>query len=91
MIQELESTALSHYRLQQLLARGGMSVVYRAYDTRRSRTVAIKLVHRSERDYYIRFQREAQALASLSHDHILPVFEYGEYGSWFYMVMPFIE
>ncbi|GAC1646086.1 MAG: hypothetical protein NVS4B12_12720 [Ktedonobacteraceae bacterium] len=91
MIQEIESTALSHYRLQQLLARGGMSVVYRAYDTRRSRTVAIKLVHRSERDYYIRFQREAQALASLSHDHILPAFEYGEYGSWFYMVMPFIE
>ena len=90
MIQELESTILSHYRLQRLLARGGMSIVYTANDIQTGHTVAIKLVHNSEREYYVHFQREVQAIASLRHNHILPAFEYGVYGPWYYMVMPYI-
>ena len=90
MILELEDVALSHYRLQRLLTRGGMSIVYRAEDTQTSRTVAIKLVHKSNSEYYKHFQCEVQTLASLTHNHILPVVEYGEHGSWFYMVMPYI-
>ena len=90
MIQEFEDTALSHYRLQRLLACGGMSIVYIAEDTQTGRTVAIKLVSKRTHKYYIHFQREVQILASLTHNHVLPVVEYGEYGSWFYMVMPYI-
>ncbi len=90
MIQELESTVVSHYRLQRLLARGGMSIVYTAYDIHTGHTVAIKLVHNSERDYFVRFQREVQAIACLKHNHILPAIEYGVYGAWYYMVMPYI-
>ncbi len=90
MIQEIEDTTLSHYRLRQLLARGGMSIVYIAEDTHTGSTVAIKLVHKSNDEYYSHFQREVQTLADLKHNHVLPVFEYGEHGSWFYMVMPYV-
>ena len=90
MIQELEDTALSHYRLRQLLAQGGMSIVYKAEDTHTGHTVAIKLVHQDNSEYYKNFQREVQTLAGLTHTHVLPVFEYGEHDSWFYMVMPYI-
>ena len=90
MIHELEYTTLSHYRLRQILARGGMSIVYIAEDTRTNLTVAIKLVHKSNEVYYSHFQREVQTLVRLVHASILPVLEYGEHDSWFYMVMPYI-
>ncbi len=90
MIQELEDTTLSHYRLHCLLAQGGMSIVYKAEDIHTGHTVAIKLVRQSNHEYYRNFQREVQTLASLTHAHVLPVIEYGEQDSWFYMVMPYI-
>ena len=90
MIQEFEDTTLSHYHLQQLLAQGGMSIVYKAIDTHTNHMVAIKLVHKSNHEYYKDFQREVQILASLTHTYVLPVFEYGEHDAWFYMVMPYI-
>ena len=88
---EIEPGTIAHYQLESLLARGGMSVVYLAHDTHTGQRVAIKLVHASEHDYYERFQREAHALASMENDHILPIYDYGEHDSWFYMAMPYIE
>lgn len=84
-------STIAHYQLQRLLARGGMSQVYLAFDTETQRTVAMKLVHKDAGDYCTRFQREAQATAKLHHDHILPAFGYGEEDSWCYMAMPYIE
>ncbi len=91
MIQISENTTMLQYQIKHLLARGGMSAIYLAHDTITNRDVAIKLVHADEADYYERFRREARAVAQLQHDHILPAFDYGEYSSWFYMVMPYIE
>ncbi len=88
---ELEPDTIAHYHLQYILARGGMSLVYLAHDIHTKQHVAMKLVHKSEHDYYERFQREAHTLASLEHEHILPVLDYGEHASWFYMTMPYIE
>jgi len=88
---EIEPGTIAHYQLEYLLARGGMSVVYLARDIHTDQQVAIKLVHASEHDYYERFQREANTLASLKNEHILPIFDYGAYESWFYMTMPYIE
>ena len=88
---EIELGTIAHYQLEHLLARGGMSVVYLARDIQTDQQVAIKLVHASEHDYYERFQREANTLASLENEHILPIFDYGAYDSWFYMTMPYIE
>lgn len=90
MLQELEATTLSHYRLIQPLAHGGMSVVYKAEDIDTQHVVAIKIVHRRNVEYYKRFRREVKILSQLKHPHILPVLESGECDSCFYMVMPYI-
>lgn len=88
---KIELDTIAHYKLEHLLARGGMSLVYLARDIQTDQQVAIKLVHASEHDYYERFQREAKTLASLENEHILPIYDYGEFESWFYMTMPYIE
>src|SRR5947209_13016771 len=88
---ELEEKALTHYAIQHRLARGGMSQIYLAHDKNTQQTVAIKVVNRSEDDYFVRFQREIKTLSSLTHEHILPIIEYGEHGPWHYCVMPYIE
>ena len=85
------TSTIAHYKLQRLLARGGMSVVYLAQDMRTQHTVAIKLVHSDEQDYCTRFKREVKVTAKLHHDNILPSFDYGEQDGWCYMVMPYIE
>lgn len=87
----LEDLTLMHYRLRRRLAQGGMSEIYLAEDTQSHRLVAIKLVSNERQEFYERFQREVEAMAALHHDHIIPAFDYGSYGSWYYMVMPYIE
>lgn len=72
------------YRVHEQLGGGGSADVYRAFDTRLERDVAIKLIRRSafppEQLGRIlkRFEREAKALAKLSHPHIVGVIDYGE-------------
>jgi serine/threonine protein kinase len=90
-MQDLEEKRLAHYTIQRRLARGGMSQVYLAFDEHTQQNVAIKVVHCSEDDYFVRFQREVKTLSALSHEHILPVIESGVHGSWHYCVMPYIE
>ena len=90
-MQDLEEKRLAHYSIQRRLARGGMSQVYLAFDEHTQHNVAIKVVHCSEDDYFVRFQREVKTLSALSHEHILPIIESGVHGSWHYCVMPYIE
>jgi eukaryotic-like serine/threonine-protein kinase len=69
------------YRLDARIGQGGMSTVYRAFDTVLERPVAIKLMHReiaSDSDQLERFRREARAVAQLSHPHIVTVIDAGE-------------
>ncbi len=87
----LEELTLMHYHLRRRLAQGGMSEVYLADDIANHRLVAIKLVSNERQEFYERFQREVETMAALSHDHILPAFDHGTYGPWYYMVMPYIE
>src|SRR5487761_1111181 len=77
----LGTTLGGRYRLDARIGRGGMSTVYRAYDTVLERPVAIKLMHReiaSEEGQLERFRREARAVAQLSHPHIVSVIDAGE-------------
>jgi eukaryotic-like serine/threonine-protein kinase len=78
----LLGTALGgRYRLEAQIGKGGMSTVYRAFDTVLERPVAIKLMHReiaSDADQLERFRREARAVAQLSHPHIVTVVDAGE-------------
>jgi serine/threonine-protein kinase len=69
------------YRLDAQIGRGGMSTVYRAFDTVLERPVAIKLMHReiaAESDQLERFRREARSVARLNHPHIVTVIDAGE-------------
>ncbi len=77
----LGTTLGGRYRLDARIGRGGMSTVYRAYDTVLERPVAIKLMHHEiagEDDHLERFRREARAVARLSHPHIVNVIDAGE-------------
>lgn len=87
----LEGTRLGRYRLQQRLGHGGMSEVYLAYDELMHRDIAIKVMSSTHADYIERFQREAEAIGNLHHNHILPAFDYGQQEPWHYLVMPYID
>jgi serine/threonine-protein kinase len=64
------------YRLEELQGRGPMSEVWRAHDRTLDRTVAVKML--SPTADLERFRREAQAVAALSHENVMRVFDYGE-------------
>jgi eukaryotic-like serine/threonine-protein kinase len=69
------------YRLDAQIGRGGMSTVYRAFDTVLERPVAVKLMNReiaSDSDQLERFRREARSVAQLNHPHIVTVIDAGE-------------
>src|SRR5580698_11401492 len=69
------------YRLDEVIGRGGMSTVYRAFDTVLERPVAIKLMHReiaADSDQLERFRREARSVAQLNHPHVVTVIDAGE-------------
>jgi eukaryotic-like serine/threonine-protein kinase len=78
----------------RLLTQGGMGVILEANDPELHRTVAIKLLPPELAASPLareRFVREAQALAALEHEHIMPVYAIEETGDLPYLVMPFIE
>src|SRR5918911_3276620 len=82
------------YRLDAKVGAGGMSTVYRAFDSKLERPVAIKLLHReiaADSDQLERFRREARAVARLSHPHIVGVIDAGEDGGRPYIVFEHIE
>jgi serine/threonine protein kinase/tetratricopeptide (TPR) repeat protein len=85
---------LGHYRIDSLLGAGGMGEVYRARDIRLDRDVAVKILpeqfaHDSEA--LRRFEREAKAVAALSHPNILSIFDYGAEQGLNYAVMELLE
>jgi serine/threonine protein kinase len=85
---------LGAYRVEGLLASGGMGEVYRGHDERLRRDVAIKIVAEglaSEDKELARFEREARTLASLSHPNILNIFDFGEQGGVHYAVMELLR
>src|ERR1700733_11780626 len=69
------------HRLDAQIGRGGMSTVYRSFDTVLERPVAIKLMHReiaTDSDQLERFRREARSVAQLNHPHVVTVIDAGE-------------
>jgi eukaryotic-like serine/threonine-protein kinase len=88
------STRLGPYEIVALLGAGGMGEVYRARDTRLGREVAIKVLpdlYASNPDRLARFEREAKAVAALSHPNILAIHDYGTDGNVTYAVMELLE
>jgi eukaryotic-like serine/threonine-protein kinase len=81
------------YRIEATLGKGGMGTVYRAFDTRLNRPVAIKVLSDQAADAAARqrFQREAQMVSSLNHPHILTVHDAGEFEGRQHIVMEFVD
>jgi serine/threonine protein kinase/tetratricopeptide (TPR) repeat protein len=88
------SSRLGPYEIVAPLRAGGMGEVYRARDTRLGREVAVKVLPEpfaSNADRLVRFEREARAVAALSHPNILAIHDYGTDGAITYAVMELLE
>src|SRR5437667_7190886 len=88
------SSRLGPYEIVTPLGAGGMGEVYRARDTRLGREVAVKVLPEPfarDPDRLARFEREARAVAALSHPNILAIHDYGTDGAVTYAVMELLE
>ena len=82
------------YDIQETIGQGGMGIVYRAHDTSLDRAVALKVLRedlRGDANLVARFQREAEAFATLNHPNIVHIYSVGAVGDIPYIAMEHIE
>lgn len=87
-------TAVGKYELRELLGKGGMGVVYRAFDPSAKREVAVKLLHPGgelSADERARFRFEAEAVAALDHENVVKLYDSDEDNGVPYLVMPLMS
>jgi hypothetical protein len=87
-------TDFGDWRIDQLIGRGGMGVVYRATDRRLNRPVAIKLIgdeRAEDPGFRERFEREAQLTAAIDHPNVIPVYSAGEIDGQLYLATRFVD
>ena len=85
---------IAGYRVEKQIGRGGMAVVFRAYDERLGRQVALKVLASAlaaEEAFRQRFIRESRAAARVDDPHIIPVFEAGEAGGVLFIAMRYVR
>ena len=85
---------LGSHEITELLGKGGMGEVYRARDTKLKREVAIKILPEEfacDADRVSRFQREAEALASLNHPNIAAIYDLQESNGSRYLVLELVD
>lgn len=87
-------TLAGRYELLEMIGEGGMARVYRGRDHLLRRTVAVKILKdqmTGDADFVRRFRREAQAAAGLSHPNIVNIYDVGERGNTYFMVMEYVD
>jgi serine/threonine protein kinase len=87
-------TFLAHYEIYEKLGAGGMGEVYRARDTKLNRDVAIKVLPphlASDQEIRLRFEREARAIAQLSHPNVRAIYDFDVVGETAFAVMEYLE
>ncbi|MFI9011181.1 serine/threonine-protein kinase [Actinosynnema sp. NPDC053489] len=86
--------AFGPYRVGELVGRGGMGEVHRAYDTAHDRVVALKRLsagHAEDEDFRARFRRESRIAARLREPHVIPIHAFGEIDGRLYLDMRLVE
>ena len=82
------------YVVQAIVGTGGMAVVYRAFDQKKNRIVAIKVLrpeYESDEEFVRRFSREAEAASKVSHENIVNMLDVGTDGDLRYIVMEYVD
>jgi serine/threonine protein kinase/Tol biopolymer transport system component len=84
---------IGSYKIDSQIGEGGMGVVYKAFDTKLNRSVAVKMLSDQLADAAARrrFQREAQTASSLNHPHIVTVYDAGELQGRQYLITEYID
>jgi len=93
ILQRLTTALADRYRVDRMVGRGGMAMVFLAHDRKHGRDVAIKVLQPelAAAIGHERFHREIEIAARLQHPHVLPVYDSGEADGLLYYVMPFVE
>ena len=90
---QINKIIAGRYVLKESIGQGGMADVYLAYDKILQRTVAVKIMRSSltgDPVYVTRFHREASAAAALTHKNIVEIYDVGEEGDDYYIVMEYV-
>ena len=90
----MEGTPFGRYQLVEVLGRGGMGEVWRAFDTGTERIVAVKVLpaHLAGDDgFQQRFLREAKAAASLNEPHVVPIYDFGQVDGRLFVAMRLVD
>jgi serine/threonine-protein kinase len=85
---------VGRYRIQEQIGEGAMADVYRAYDPHIDRPLVVKVLKeefRQDREYSVRFLREARAAGALSHPGIVTIFDVGEVDGYPFIVMEYLD
>ena len=91
---EAETVVDGRYRVLSRLGSGGMAEVYCAQDLQLGRKVALKVLYRrfaEDSEFVERFRREASSAAGLQHQHVVAVYDRGEYDGTYYIAMEYLE
>ena len=94
MSEDLTGRRLGHYKIDGVLGRGGMSVMYRATDTRLGRKVALKVMGEhitGDGEFRERFVDEARNTSAIDHANIVPLYDFGEVDGMLYIAMRLVD
>lgn len=81
------------YLLGEVIGKGGMAVVYKAYDFRTGRTVAVKVLrdqYSQDAEFVRRFQQEAEAASAITHENLIDIYDVGEQNGTRFIVMEYV-
>src|SRR4051794_15219874 len=91
---DITGQVISHYKVMECLGKGGMGVVYRAFDLQLERDVALKMLSPealSAPGAKRRLKREAKSASAINHPNVAHVYEVGEAGPICFIAMEFVD